>query len=174
MTVVIFEGMDEEDYSVENYLRKVATKTICECIKICPDIKKLREYKEKGEFNEDLEEQYIELCSTGGFRCSQRDEFTGIEKKIIMNKIYVSSELFGKEKINFNDIPSSLIPEKKYDIISRSPDKIDYDTIKGKEVELKLLEMSKKMNKEGYFIIGSEGCGKKVNSLIRYFEGDVD
>ena len=40
----------------------------CEYIEVCPDIKKLRVSEINGNVDEDLADQYEELCSVGG-RC---------------------------------------------------------------------------------------------------------
>ena len=38
----------------------------CEFMKICLDIKRLRKTQEKGDTDPDLEDQYHELCTSGG------------------------------------------------------------------------------------------------------------
>ena len=40
----------------------------CEYMEVCPDIKKLRESEINGHVDEDLADQYQELCLVGG-RC---------------------------------------------------------------------------------------------------------
>ena len=46
----------------------------CEFIQRCPDVKRLRESQEEGIPNLDLEDQYFELCTSGG-KCLIRDEY---------------------------------------------------------------------------------------------------
>jgi len=41
--------------------------------KSCPDILKIMESREIGEFNDDLEDQYYNLCTSGG-KCLTRDK----------------------------------------------------------------------------------------------------
>jgi len=47
----------------------------CEFMGICPDIEKLEESKKTGYINEDLADQYEELCTIGGFKCSTRESY---------------------------------------------------------------------------------------------------
>ncbi len=53
----------------------------CEFIDKCSDIKKLRKIRKAGKINEGLEDQFYELCSTGGFKCSKREEYLLLEKQ---------------------------------------------------------------------------------------------
>ena len=55
----------------------------CEYMDACPDIKRLRESQRNGKVDEDLAEQYQELCIVGG-RCLIREsleEKSKIERK---------------------------------------------------------------------------------------------
>ena len=51
----------------------------CEVMDRCPDIRRLRESRERGVVDETLAEQYHELCSVGGY-CLTREEILSEER----------------------------------------------------------------------------------------------